>query len=160
VRKDHEPQRETQRDKQERQQTESAYRSVRSRLSQIWDSEALLDKQSRKRTGVTDPVRIIGPYGQKSKELSPEFYTALQRIWDLGSLPGGRADVEVRRVYHLIARGRAPMTETDVIKLGAMSEPQLRQLLPWLAHRLSLAEAQDNVDFGKVAPPIIIEEVM
>jgi hypothetical protein len=52
------------------------------------------------------------------------------------------------------------MTETDVIKLGAVSEPQLRQLLPWLAHRLSLAEAQDNVDFGKVAPPIIIEEVM
>jgi hypothetical protein len=92
-------------------------------------------------------------------EISPAFDQAMQRLWDVGSLDAtGRVDVELRRPYQLIAKGKAPLTEADVIKLGQMPEPQLRLLLPWLSHRLSLAEAQDHVDLGEIAPSVIIEE--
>jgi hypothetical protein len=40
-----------------------------------------------------------------------------------------------------------------------MSEAQLRLLLPWLAQQSGLVEAQDHVDLGETALPIIsIEE--
>jgi hypothetical protein len=158
--KDHEPEREREREKEEQQQAESAYRSsVRDRLQKVSDTEALYDKQARKRTGILSPVRLYGLYGQKGPELSAEFHSAMQRLWDIGTIDAaGRADTELRRPYHLIAKGGAPLTEADVIKLGQMPERALRLLLPWLSHRLSLSEAQDNVDFGKIAPPIIQEE--
>ena len=78
-------------------------------------------------------------------------------LWDIGTLSEGRADTELRRVYHLVARGKAPLTEADVIKLGSMPEAQLRLLLPWLAHRLSLAEATDYIARGRIPPPIITD---
>ena len=82
----------------------------------------------------------------------------MQRLWDIGLLPEGRADTELRRTYHLISKGKAPLTEADVIALGQMTDAQLLLLLPWLAHRLSLAEAWDRVAAGESAPPVIAEE--
>jgi hypothetical protein len=82
----------------------------------------------------------------------------MQRLWDIGSLPEGRADTELRRPYHLIAKGKAPVTEADVIALSQMTDAQLRLLLPWLAHRLSLAESMDRLFQGELAPPIILED--
>jgi hypothetical protein len=38
-----------------------------------------------------------------------------------------------------------------------MPEGQLRPLLGWLAHRLSLAEATNHADSGEVAPPVTTE---
>jgi len=70
------------------------------------------------------------------------FIKAMQQLWDIGTIDNsGRADLELRRTYHLITKGQAPLTEAEVIKLGQMSEPQLRLLLRWLSHRLSLAES-------------------
>ena len=158
--KNHEPAREKQRTEQAWQQAEAQYRAaVRQGLEKVCAAERLHDRQARKRTGITQPVRTIEPYGKKPTTYSPEFYAAMQRLWDVGTIDTmGHADTELRRPYHLIAHGRAPLTETDVIKLSQMPEPQLRLILPWLAHRLSLEEAQDNVDFGEAAPPFIIED--
>jgi hypothetical protein len=64
----------------------------------------------------------------------------------------------LRLTYHLITKGKAPVTESDVITLGQMTDAQLRLLLPWLAHRLSLAESMDRLFQGELAPPIIVEE--
>ena len=82
----------------------------------------------------------------------------MQRLWAIGVLDEtGRADTELRRTYHLVAKGQAPLTEADVIKLSQMPEGQLRPLLGWLAHRLSLAEATNHADSGEVAPPVTTE---
>jgi hypothetical protein len=77
----------------------------------------------------------------------------------LGTLAEGRADTELRRPYHLIAQGRAPLSEADVVTLGTMPREQLRSLLPWLTHQLSLAEATQCVARGEPAPPVVNEEL-
>jgi hypothetical protein len=121
-------------------QSATAYRSIRVQLEYIAWTEARWDKEARKRTGVTQPARLYARHGQPPSEHPPEFHAAMQRLWDIGSLPEGRADMELRRPYHLIAKGKVPVTEADVIALGQMTDAQLRLLLPWLAHRLSLAD--------------------
>jgi hypothetical protein len=145
------------REKEQAWQTATAYKSVRARLEVVSHDEFVLDKQAFKRTGTTTPAKL---YGRPLEDIDPAFSHAMQRLWDIGTTDAtGRADTELRRPYHLIAKGKAPVTEADVIKLGQMPEPQLRLLLPRLAHRLSLVEAQDHVDLGEVAPPVISEEV-
>jgi len=57
----------------------------------------------------------------------------------------------LRRLYQLIAKGNASLSQADVINLGKMSEAQLRLLLPWLVQQASLVEAQDPVDWGETA---------
>jgi hypothetical protein len=47
--------------------------------------------------------------------------------------------------YHLVAKGKAPLTSRDVIHLGRLPDTELIPLLGWLAHRMSLAEAQKQV---------------
>jgi hypothetical protein len=39
-----------------------------------------------------------------------------------------------------------------------MPEEELFLLLPWLGHRLSLAEATERVAASESAPPVIMEE--
>jgi hypothetical protein len=98
--------------------------------------------------------------GKKPPEPVPAFTSAMQRLWDIGSIDAtGRADTELRRPHHLIAKGKAPVTEADVIALGQMPDAQLRLVLPWIAHRLSLAEAMDRLFKGELAPPFIAEEI-
>ena len=83
----------------------------------------------------------------------------MQRLWDIGTIDEtGRSDTDLRRTYHLISKDKAPLTEADVIALGQLADAQLRLLLPWLAHRLSLAESMDRLFQGELAPPIIVEE--
>jgi hypothetical protein len=139
-------------------QSATAYRSIQVQLEYIAWTEARWDKEARKRTGVTQPARLYDQYGKKAPEPAPAFTAAMQRLWDIGSLAEGRADPELRRPYLLIAKGKAPVTEANVIALGQMADAQLRLLLPWLAHRLSLAESMDRLFQGELAPPIIVEE--
>ena len=155
--KDHEIDRTKERDEHLLYDTEAGYRSVRDRLTQIWQAEALRDKIARKRTGVAQLARL---YGREKEGIDPMFISAMQRLWDLGTIDSsGRADSELRRLYHLIAKGHAPLSDADVIKLGAIPEAQLCLLMPWLAQQAGLAEAQDHVDLGETAPAIIkIEE--
>jgi hypothetical protein len=154
----HEPLREREQARADARQTAAAYQSVRQRIESVRQAELVLDKQARKRTGVMQPARVYDLYGRAPPEHPPAFTAAMQRLWDIGSLAEGRADTELRRPYHLIAKGKAPLTEADVIALGQMADAQLRLLLPWLAHRLSLAEAMDRLFQGELAPPIIVEE--
>jgi hypothetical protein len=81
----------------------------------------------------------------------------MQRLWDLGTLPESRVNLELRRPYHLIARGRAPLSDADVIGLAEMSDSKLYLLLPWLAHRFSLAEVIACVERGERAPSFVAE---
>ena len=82
----------------------------------------------------------------------------MQRIWDLARLDSeGRADIELRRAYLMFAKGQVPVTEAEVTELGRMPESQLRMILPWLNHRLSLSEAQARADFGETAPSILYD---
>jgi hypothetical protein len=142
------------------QQTEAlarskAYQTVRARLWAVNEEERRCAELARTRAGIDTPAKFYGA----PTCLPAGFYDAMQRLWDIGTLPDGCADTELRRTYHLIAKGQAPLTETDVVALGQMPSDQLRRLLPWLAHRLALAEAQKKVSAGLTAPPITrIEE--
>jgi hypothetical protein len=60
VKKDHDLERSKERDAHLQYDTEAGYRSVRDRLTQIWQDEGLRDKQARKRTGITQPARLYG----------------------------------------------------------------------------------------------------
>jgi hypothetical protein len=149
---DHEPRRETDREGQSRQVTESAYQSVRSRLVKVRETELLAAKRARKRAGITEPACL---YDKQPGEIDLVFETAMQRLWDLGSIDDvGRTDPDARRLYYLIAKGLAPLAQADVVKLGAMPEAALRLLVPWLAQQVGLIEAQDHVDLGETAPPL------
>jgi hypothetical protein len=152
---DHEPEREREQKRAEGRETSKAYRSIWSRVEEVRQLELYRGKLAFKRTGITHPARL---YGRQTDEADPSFDAAMQRLWDIGSLPEGLADTELRRPYHLIAKGKAPVTEADAIALGQMTDAQLRVLLPWLAHRLSVAEALDRLFQGELAPPIIVEE--
>ena len=152
----HDLKRERQTEQNAERQTSSAYISIRARLNEVRELELYRDKVAFKRTGILQPAKL---YGRTPHRIDPAFDLAMQRLWDIGTLPEGRADTGLRRLYHLIAKGKAPLTETDVIKIAAMPDTQLRMLLPWLAHRLSLAEALDCVAKGEPAPPIIAEDI-
>jgi hypothetical protein len=152
---DHEPDRERQQTRAEGRDKEKAYRSIWRRLQDVRALELYRDKLAFKQTGITHPARL---YGRKPEDIAPAFDFAMQRIWDLGTIDAtGRADTELRRTYHLIAKGRAPVTEADVIALGQIPEAQLRLMLPWLSLQVGVLEAQDHVDEGE-APPVITEE--
>jgi hypothetical protein len=153
-----EPEREQERQKDNERQTYAAYQSVRYRLQNIREAEQYHDKAARKRTGITQPAHL---YRRPRTEIDPQFAFAMQRLWGIGTLDKeGRADTDLRRVYHLVAKGRAPLTEADVIELGQMPEERLRPLLGWCAHRLSLAEAMERVNLGSAAPSVTtIEEL-
>jgi hypothetical protein len=151
-----EPRHEADRKEQSRRVTESAYQSVRSRFAEISETELLAAKRARKQAGIAKPVSL---YDKRPEEIDLTFEAAMQRLWDLGSIDStGRADTDLRRLYHLIAKGRAPLVQADVAKLGTMPEAQLRLLVPWLVQQMGLAEAQDHIDVGETAPPFIIEE--
>jgi hypothetical protein len=103
---DHEPRHEADRKEQSRRVTESAYQSVRSRLSSIRETELLQAKRARKRAGITEPVSL---YDKRPGEIDPAFETAMQRLWNIGSIDRvGRTDPEARRLYLLIAKGLVP----------------------------------------------------
>jgi hypothetical protein len=154
---DHEVGREADRKEQSRRVIESAYQSVRSRLSSIREAEVLAAKRARKRAGITEPASLYDI--RPGQEIDPAFDSAMSRLWDLGSIDEvGRTDPEARRLYHLIAKGLAPLTQAEVVKLGAMPETGLRLLVPWLVRQVGLTDAQDHVDLGEMAPVIIIEE--
>jgi hypothetical protein len=127
-----------------------AYRSVHSRLIAIAEEERRRDELARARTGIDVPAKLYGV----PTCLLPRFHAAMQRLWSIGTLPEGCTDTELRRVYHLVARGRAPLRVQDVIYLGTLPDSELIPLLGWLAHRCSLAEAQKKVATGQVAPPV------
>jgi hypothetical protein len=156
-----EPERERERRQDEERQKHVAYQSILYRLRNIKSTEEFRSKAARKRTGITQPATLYDGT-QKSglrKDADPGFIAAMRRLWDIGKASDPiKADTELRRVYHLIAKGQAPLTEADVIKLGAIPESQLRLLLGWLAHRLSLDEARDRVKLGEIAPSIIATE--
>ena len=155
--KNHEPEWEKLREEQARRESEKAYRgSVQKRLHQISETEALRSKWARKRVGVTQPVRIFAMYGEPADTVSPELDGAMQRLWICGSLTEGRADHSCRHAYLLIAKGRAPLTETDVIEMAALPGMELQLVLSWVAHRQSLAEALEHVRKGEIAPPVTI----
>jgi hypothetical protein len=121
-------------------------------LDDIRKTELRQAKRARERTGITDPAFL---YGKRPGEIDPAFETAMQRLWDIGSIDkAGRADTDLRRLYQLIAKGNASLSQADIIKLGKMSEAQLRLLLPWLVQLASLIEAQDHVDLDQTAPPL------
>jgi hypothetical protein len=142
-----------QRERTEEYQRYSAYQSIRQRLWETRQTEQLLTQDALQRTGVTDPVRL---YGREKDAIAPAFVAAMQWLWSIGTAPDPLyADVELRRTYHLVAKGRAPLTEKDVIYLGKLPDAELVPLLGWLAHRLSLAEAQKKVSAGVQAPPVI-----
>jgi hypothetical protein len=156
---DHQPDREREQTQADARQSAAAYQSIRGLLDQIAWTEARLDKEARKRTGVTQPARLYARYGQSPPETSPAFVAAMQRLWDIGTIDAtGRVDTELRRPYHLIAKGKAPLTEADVIALGQMADAQLRHILPWLGHRLSLMEASARVARGETAPLVVAED--
>jgi hypothetical protein len=139
----HEPDRDHQRRGVQARDSERAYHSIWKRLEESRALERQGDARALQRTGIVSPARF---YGRKPEEIAPAFDFAMQRIWDLGTIDvTGRADTELRRTYHLIAKGRAPVTEADVIALGQMPDAQLRLLLAWLAHRLSLAEVDRSI---------------
>jgi hypothetical protein len=151
---DHEPRHEADRKEQSRQITESAYQSVRSRLANIRETELAAAKRARKRAGITEPACL---YDKRPGEGEPTFETAMQRLWDLGSIDGvGRTDPAARRLYLLIAKGLAPLSQADVVRLGTMPEAKLRLLVPWLGRQAGLVEAQDHVDLGETAPPSLL----
>jgi hypothetical protein len=153
---DHEPRHEADRKEQSRRVTESAYQSVRARLGCIRETELAAAKRARKRAGITEPACL---YNKRPGEGEPAFVLAIQRLWDLGSIDRvGRTDPDARRLYHLIAKGHAPLTQAEVVKLGTIPEAHLRLLVPWLAQQMGLTEAQDHVDLGEIAPSFIIEE--
>jgi hypothetical protein len=127
-----------------------AYRSVHSRMVAIVEEERRRDELARARTGIDVPAKLYGV----PTCLVPKFHAAMQRFWAIGTLPEGRADTELRRVYHLVARGRAPLRVEDVIYLGTLPDSELIPLLGWLAHRFSLAEAQKKIATRQVAPPV------
>jgi hypothetical protein len=153
----HQPERDRQREQGARYQAEEAYRrGLRQGLESIREIELAAERQARKRTGITEVARL---YGRREQEIDPAFSQAMQRLWDIARIDdSGRADLELRRAYHLVAKGKAPLTESDVIKLARMREEDLRKILPWLAHRLSLVEAIDHVDLGEAASPVIVME--
>jgi hypothetical protein len=130
---DHEPEREREQTQADARAATRAYRSIWSQLEEIRQTELYRDKLAFKRTGLTHPAKL---YGRKRGEIDPAFESAMQRLWDIGTLAEGRADTDLRRPYHLIARGKAPLSEDDVIKLAEMLDSKLYLLLPWLAHRL------------------------
>ena len=156
-----EPERERERRQDEERQKHVAYQSILYRLRNIKSTEEFRSKVARKRTGVTQPATLYDGTLKSGlrKDADPAFIVAMGRLWDIGKASDPiKADTELRRAYHLIARDQAPLTEADVIKLGTIPEEQLRPLLGWLAHRLSLAEALDRVDLGEIAPPLITTE--
>jgi len=152
--KDHEQARSEQDRRREEADRSKAYRSIFSQLQNISTEERLRDEFARKRTGIDNPARIYGV----PTCLSPAFHTACTRLWAIGSLPEGRADADIRRTYHLVARGRAPLSVDDIVYLGSLPETELVPLLGWFAHRMSLAEAQKKVATGHKAPPVTQEE--
>jgi hypothetical protein len=120
----HEPDREREQTKADAKETANAYRSIwsrleASRLEAVRQTELYHDKLACKRAGITQPAKV---YGRKQSEIDPAFEAAMQRLWDIGTLPEGRADTELRRPYHLVAKGKAPLTETDVIRIAAMPD--------------------------------------
>ena len=128
-----------QRERQEEYQRYSAYQRIRQQLWEIRETERLLTAEALRRTGITNPAKS---YDRKKDSLSLAFEAAMQRLWDIGTLPEGRADTELRRTYHLVAKGQAPLSVDEVIYLGKLSESEFIPLLGWLSHRYSLAEAQ------------------
>jgi hypothetical protein len=123
----HEPAREGEQTRAEARATAKAYCSIWSRVEEIRALERYRDKLAFKRTGLTQPAKL---YGRKRGLIDPAFDGAMQRLWDLGTLPEGRANLELRRPFHLIARGRAPLSEVDVIGLAEMSDSKLYLLPP------------------------------
>jgi hypothetical protein len=82
-------------------------------MRDIQREESSLDKRALKRTGISAPVC----YDKLPRP--PALDQAMQVLWDIGKIDSeGRADAELRRPYHMIAKGRAPLTEADVIRLG------------------------------------------
>jgi hypothetical protein len=102
----HDPDREREQTRGDERAKGDAYRSIRERLAEVRALERYRDKCTLKRTGITHPARL---YGRNPEEIDPAFDGAMGRLWDLGTLPLGRADTELRRVYHLLAQGRAPL---------------------------------------------------
>ena len=153
---DHEPEREREQGRADGRETSRAYRSIWLHLEEVRQLELYRDKLAFKRIGLIQPAKL---YGRNPQEADPVFESAMQRLWDIGTIDQtGRSDTELRRAYHLIAKGKAPVTESDVIALGQMSDTQLRLVLPWLAHRLSLAESLKFSAKGDQAPPVVILE--
>jgi hypothetical protein len=145
-----------QRERAEEYQRYSAYQSIRQRLGEVRETDRLRTSEALTRTGITDPARL---YGREKDSLPRAFVAAMQRLWDIGTLPEGRADTELRRTYHLVAKGRAPLSVQEVIYLGKLPDVELIPLLGWLAHRMSLAETWKKVAAGLCAPPVVgIEE--
>ena len=152
---DHQPDREREQTKADARESAKAYRSIWSRVEEIRQTEFYRDKLAFKRTRIIQPAKL---YGRQRDQIDSGFDAAMQRLWDIGTLPEGRADTELRRLYHLIAKGKAPLAEADVVELAAMPDTRERLLLPWLAHRLSLAEAITQIERGEIAPPVVAEE--
>jgi len=120
--KNYESDREQVRANQESRQKHAAYRSIQSRLYQIRLHERHLDAQARARTGITSPARL---YGVPSESLPPAFHRAMARIWSIGARDQYRVHEDRRRVYLLIAKGKAPLTVQDVIYLGQLPDAEL-----------------------------------
>jgi hypothetical protein len=88
----HEPDREREQTKADARETTKAYRSIWSRLEEVRQTELYHDKLARKRAGITHPAKL---YGRKQSDIDPAFEAAMQRLWDIGTLPEGRADTGV-----------------------------------------------------------------
>src|SRR6267378_2104667 len=108
---DHQPDREREQTKADARESAKAYRSIWSRVEEIRQTEFYRDKLAFKRTRIIQPAKL---YGRQRDQIDSGFDAAMQRLWDIGTLPEGRADTELRRLYHLIAKGKAPLAEADV----------------------------------------------
>jgi hypothetical protein len=95
---DSQPNRDREQTRADARETAKAYRSIWSRLEAVRQTELYHDKLAFKRAGITQPAKL---YGRKQSEIDPVFESAMQRLWDIGTLPEGRADTELRRTYHL-----------------------------------------------------------
>ena len=84
----HEPNREREQTRAEARESAKAYRSIWSRVEEIRQLELYRDKVVFKRTGILEPAKL---YARKQSEIDPAFEAAMQRLWDIGSLPEGRA---------------------------------------------------------------------
>jgi hypothetical protein len=106
-------------------------------LYAIAEQEQLEARARADEFGIDHPIRT----GFKpSHQLPVEIDRACQRVWDAGSLPDGRCDPVLRRVYQMAGKGLLSLTEEDFIKFSKLTPAQMRAVGCWLIRGATYAQ--------------------